>query len=158
MLPVIANVPLVGSYNSALVSVDPPAISIFPFGKRVAVWFDLGTVIDPVAVNTPVPTAELTATAVCLVTESPAALVTVNVKVVLAVRTPVGTPVPLVTVPMLWSMTPVPPAKVPVNWVKVPTAIVGRKAVKLVMLGRGTTVTVTVCDAEAPAASVIVSL
>ena len=158
MLPVIANALVVGSYTSARVSADPPVIRTFPFGNRVAVWFDLGTAIDPVAVNTPGPTAALTTTEACLVSESPAALVTVKVKVVLAVKTPVGTPPPLVTNPMLLSMLPVPPVKMPFSWVRVPTAMVERSAVKLVMTGRGTTVTVTSCETEVPAASVTVNL
>ena len=121
-------------------------------------WFALATVIAPVAVNTPVPTAALVATVVCLLAVSPAAFVTVRVYIVLANRTPVGTPTPLVTAPMLLSMLPVPPVNTAVSWVRVPRAMVGIRALKLAMLGKGTTVTVTVCETEAPDASLIVNL
>ena len=41
MLPVTAQVPLTGSYSSALTMAPPmvpPASSTFPFGSSVAVW------------------------------------------------------------------------------------------------------------------------
>ena len=61
-----------------------------------------------------------------------------------AVRFPVLAAVPLVTVPMLWFTAPVPPVKTPVRVVLVPVVMVAFVAVKLVMAGAATTVTVTV--------------
>ena len=74
----------------------------------------------------------------------------------MAVRFPVLAAVPLVTVPMLWSTEPVPPVNTPVRVVLVPVVMVGAAAVKLVMAGAATTVTVAVCVTLVPAALVTV--
>ena len=65
MFPVGLNVPVVGSYNSAVASPPrygsplgalavPPAIRTLPFFSRVAVWNIRGLDIEPVALNLPV--------------------------------------------------------------------------------------------------------
>ena len=59
MLPVAVNVPVAGSYSSALARVaaavsPPPVMSTFPLGSNVAVWSYLAVVMLPVAVNVPV--------------------------------------------------------------------------------------------------------
>jgi hypothetical protein len=80
MLPVGVKVLLAGSYNSALASVllpKPPAMSTFPFGRRVAVGATRPTPMLPVAVNNPAegPFTHTVASAVTL----PIALVAVSV-------------------------------------------------------------------------------
>jgi hypothetical protein len=60
-LPVAANVPTVGSYNSALarsvkvppLTPFPPTTSTCPLPNNVAVWPALAVVMLPVAVNVP---------------------------------------------------------------------------------------------------------
>jgi hypothetical protein len=56
MLAAVENVPLVGSYNSALAKTtlllaEPPAMRTFPLFSNVAVWKERGVVMEPVAVN-----------------------------------------------------------------------------------------------------------
>jgi hypothetical protein len=56
MLPVAANVPVAGSYNSALArdleESCPPVISMFPPGNKVAVCDALAEVMLPVGAKT----------------------------------------------------------------------------------------------------------
>jgi hypothetical protein len=61
------------------------------------------------------------------------------------------TAVPLVTAPTLLSTLPAPPEKTAVRVVELPAVIVLAAAVKLVITGMGTTVTVTDADTEVPA-------
>jgi len=63
MLPVVVNVPLAGSYNSA-VAPTPLTTSTFPLGRSVAVSELSGTVMLPVAVNVPVAGSYSSAVAV----------------------------------------------------------------------------------------------
>jgi hypothetical protein len=56
MFPVAVNVPVAGSYSSALAIPElkpPPAIKTLPSWSRVAVWRKRGVVMLPVAVNVP---------------------------------------------------------------------------------------------------------
>jgi hypothetical protein len=53
MLPVAVNVPAPGSYNSAVASSPPPAMSTFPLGNNVAVGRVLASVMLPADVNVP---------------------------------------------------------------------------------------------------------
>jgi len=62
MLPVGVNVPVEGSYNSAVAETllplmenesVPPAINTLPLGSRVAVWFTRCLLILPVWMNMP---------------------------------------------------------------------------------------------------------
>src|ERR1700722_11211756 len=65
MLPVAANVPVAGSYNSAsarplncesgtlMLDPPPPAINTFPLSSRVAGYDQRAVSIEPVAVNDP---------------------------------------------------------------------------------------------------------
>jgi hypothetical protein len=68
------------------------------------------------------------------------------------------TPAPLVTVPMPLSIEPLPFANVGVNLAELPEVIVAGTAVKLVMEGAGTAVTVAVAVTDAPAALVTVKM
>ena len=82
MLPVTANVPLAGSYSSALAiallsSDAPPAISTVPSGSNVAVWPLLATVMLPVAVNVPAAGSYSSALAISLLgSDAPPAMST----------------------------------------------------------------------------------
>jgi hypothetical protein len=140
------KVPLAGSYNSAPKPEYSPATNTFPFGNNVAVWLSLSTFIEPVAVNKPGGGATVTTT--CAVTESPAGLVTVRVYVVLACSPPVFAPTPLLMLPIPLLMVPVPSVKIAVRVALVPALIVGGLAVKLTMVGNGTTVTSTCAVTE----------
>ena len=108
------------------------------------------TVLDPevmvvlAAEKEVIATAEPTVTVVVAVTGSPAAFVTVRVKVVLEARAPVLAATPLPTLPMPWSMFPVPPEKTAVRRLPPPVTTDDGLAPKEVMLAGGTTVTVTV--------------
>ena len=56
MLPMAENVPIPGSYSSALaifLPPQPPAMSTFPLGNNVAVSSSLATVMLPVGTKTP---------------------------------------------------------------------------------------------------------
>jgi hypothetical protein len=63
MLPVAENVPVDGSYNSAVAS-PPPAISTMPLGRSIAEWNERGALILPVGVNVPVAESYTSAVAV----------------------------------------------------------------------------------------------
>jgi hypothetical protein len=75
---------------------------------------------------------------------------------VVVVVGPTLTAVPLVTGRLPGVITPVPFAKTPVRFVLPPAAIVAGFAVKLVIVGAETTVTVTVCVTAVPAGFVTV--
>jgi hypothetical protein len=108
--------------------------------------------------NTPLPPEADNVTVVVAVLEVPASLVTVNVKVVAAVMAGVVTPTPLVTLPTVLSIVPVPLLKTAVR-VEVPPEVTAVGfAVKLVMAGAATTVTVAWEVMEVPAALVTVSV
>ena len=70
-LPVKLNVPLTGSYSSAVGMMIklldcgpiPPTISTCSFGKRVAVWDCRPVVMEPVSVNWPVAGLKISAVA-----------------------------------------------------------------------------------------------
>jgi len=68
------------------------------------------------------------------------------------------TGIPLVTTPKAWSMLPVPPEKTAVKEVDVPAVMGFGVAVKLVMAGAATTVTLTDWVTEVPAELVTVSV
>ena len=68
------------------------------------------------------------------------------------------TGVPLITGPTLLSMEPVPPEKTAVRVVEFPGVTAGAPAVKLVIAGAATTVTVAVAVADVPALFVTVSM
>ena len=79
-----------------------------------------------------------------------------SVKVVVADKAPVFTALPLCTLPISLSMAPVPLVKVAVRVVLLPISTVDAAAVKLVIDGMGTTVTVACAVTEPPTASVAV--
>ena len=89
--------------------------------------------------------------------EVPAALVTVRVYVVVDVGE-TDTPMPVSTEMLPGVMTAAPSAKTAVSVDDVPAVIDVGKAVKLVIDGGGTTVTVLVCVVAVPAALVTVSV
>ncbi|MBL0275239.1 MAG: hypothetical protein IPQ24_03905 [Anaeromyxobacter sp.] len=97
-----------------------------------------------------------TSTVAWAVTESPAALVTVRVKVAVPARVPVGMATPLATGPRPWSTTPAPPLKVAVREVAPPAVSGERAAAKEAMAGGATTSTVAWAVTESPAALVTV--
>jgi hypothetical protein len=68
------------------------------------------------------------------------------------------TAVPLVTTPTLLSTLPVPLLKTPAKVVEVPAVMVAAAAVKLVMVGTATTVTVACLVTAVPAALVTVNV
>jgi hypothetical protein len=100
-------------------------------------------IVDFAAVKLVMPTAGPAVTVAVAVTLSPAAFVTVRVKVVLTFKVPVETATPLVTAPTPWSIVAAPRVKAAVSWLDAPAAIDAGLAVKLPMLAAGTTVTVT---------------
>ncbi len=53
MLPVALNVPVVGSYRSAVAVSFPPATSAFPLWSNVAVADSRAMLMLPVATNVP---------------------------------------------------------------------------------------------------------
>jgi hypothetical protein len=98
-----------------------------------------------------------TVTVVDAVTAVPAALVTVNVYVVVvAGETVLATP--LTTVPTPLSTEPPPLLKTAVSVVEPPTGMVAAPGVKLEIAGSGTTVTVVVVVTVVPAALVTVNV
>ena len=109
-------------------------------------WCDRAALMEPVAIN---PATE---TVICLVTLSPAELVTVNVNVVVVERVPVLTDTPLAapTFPVGLLIVPVPPVKTGVKVVLPPGLIGLAAAVKLAIWGAATTVTWTCLVTEAP--------
>jgi len=66
------------------------------------------------------------------------------------------TGVPLATAPTPLLIVPVPPENTAVSIVELPAVIVFAPGVKLLIVGAGTTVTVTVADTEVPALLVTV--
>ena len=84
----------------------------------------------------------------------PAALVTVSVKILVALMMPLLKAVPLTTVPMPLSTVPTPLLKVGVRVVVPPKATGLVAATRPVATGRPTTVTVVVTDLEASSAEV----
>ena len=74
-----------------------------------------------------------------------------------AVTAPVLTPVPLVTVPRPWSRLPVPPVKVAVRVLEPPLVTAVGEALKAVMTGGATTVTVAVAEIVGDAALVAIT-
>ena len=68
------------------------------------------------------------------------------------------TDTPLATGPTPWSMLPVPPEKAAVRVVELPALIVAAPAVKLVITGAATTVTVICAVTNVPAPLVTVSV
>jgi hypothetical protein len=68
------------------------------------------------------------------------------------------TALPLVAEPTLLSIEPLPPENTPVSVVDFPGVTADAPAVKLVIVGAGTTVTVTVAVIEVPALFVTVSV
>jgi len=68
------------------------------------------------------------------------------------------TAVPLVTAPTPGLTVPVPPEKTPVRVVEFPEVIVAAPAAKLVIVGGGTTVTVTEAETDVPALFVTVNV
>ena len=68
------------------------------------------------------------------------------------------TPVPLVTAPTPWSTLPVPLLNVGVRVVEFPETIVSEVAVKLVMEGAATTVTVAVAVTETGVVAALVTV
>jgi hypothetical protein len=57
MSPVAVKAPVEGSYSSALVPADPPAIKTLPSASNVAVWPVRGVIMEPVVVKIPVDRA-----------------------------------------------------------------------------------------------------
>jgi hypothetical protein len=99
-----------------------------------------------VAVNK--PGGCVTVTIACAILESPAGLVTVRVYVVLACRLPVLAPTPVLILPIPLLTAPVPSVKTAVKMALAPAVMAGGLAVKLAMVGNGTTVTSTCAVTE----------
>jgi hypothetical protein len=129
-----------------------------PLKTAVSVVLAPLTTVASAAEKLAIVGAGITATTACAVAQSPASLVTVSVKVLLPVRLPVLFATPVVTVPTLRSTVAVPPVNTPVSVVLVPLVIVFLAAVKLVMVGRGTTVIVTWAVVDPPTPLLTVSV
>ena len=145
------GVPLVTEMLPGVITPVPPA--------KVAVRLELPptVMIAGLAVKLVIEGGGLTVTVAVCVTAVPAAFVTVSVYVVVVVGL-TETGVALVAARFPGVMMPVPPAKTPVRFALPPRVIVAGLAVKLVMAGASTTVTVVVVDAVALPAPVTVSV
>jgi hypothetical protein len=119
-----------------------PALAAFT-NTAVKVVLSPAVMVGFAAVKAVMPTLEPTVTVAAAATLSPAALVTASVKVVLALRVPEEAGTPLLTSPTPLSMVPVPPLKWADSWLLSPMATVVGEALKELMAGGGTTVTVS---------------